>query len=1028
MGSVTISFRSAVIIAFLSLIVISVMPFALEGQTFARAAFSDLSSATVNIIATICLFYAALKSKETGRRVFIGWLLLATAEMMFAVGDILWAYYDLWLQEEPFATVADVPYLSFYPVFLLGILLLPSVPLTPGERIKTMLDTSVVMIGATLFFWTLLIAPTIASATQEDMLTQVLAVAYPVVDLVLFFALIQLLFTRIRSWEQGPFLLLALGSAIMILTDSIYMNRVLNETYEVGGLLDVGWTASYMIFGLAGILQIEIGATLDPAAQVPSRRSEQFTWPIYLPYICAVAAYALLVISHNYSLPVSFNVLSWGVGATIGLIIIRQIIALRENSRLYASTLVEISERKRAEEETRRLNEDLERRVQARTKQLATANIDLQKEILERKSAEQALRESETRYRDLTEMLPQPVFETDDEGLLNLVNRQACLLFGYSKQDMVGMNFFDLVEPSERDRARKNMFSPNEPSSSQEYSMVRSSGSIFRTIIYSSPIVREDRISGLRGIVVDITEQKLAEEALMKAKDAAEAASRARSEFLANMSHEIRTPMNAVIGMTELLMSTRLDAEQQDFVETIRNSGESLLSIINDILDISKIDKGKMELDSAPFNLRDCIESAIDLVAAKSAEKGLELGYRMNGVPSAIIGDKNRMRQILVNLLSNAVKFTDQGDILVSVSANDEGNGLYDIGFAVRDTGIGISRDQMPKLFHSFSQLDASTTRRYGGTGLGLAISKRLVEMMGGRIWVESEPGRGAVFSFVIKARSAPYITAIPDIRPVDGKKILVVDDNAMMRGLLSEMLEEWKAEVSVAGGSQEALDILQRSGPFDIALLDQKMPGMSGSELAERIKSLLGAAAPRIAVMAEMGQHIAGMDSIGLWITKPLKPLSLMAALSSMISSTTQQPASLQSEAGEMSGIGVLLAEDNPVNRKVAQKMLMRLGYRPDLAADGREVLQAMEKQNYDLVLMDVQMPEMDGLEATREIRKRWGDKPWIVAMTAYGLEWDIEACMQAGMNDHISKPVTSDSLRAAILSFEKSRRRDST
>ncbi len=531
----------------------------------------------------------------------------------------------------------------------------------------------------------------------------------------------------------------------------------------------------------------------------------------------------------------------------------------------------------------------------------------------------------------------------------------------------------------------------------------------------------------------------LAEE--QAATRAAEHANRAKSEFLANMSHELRTPMNGVIGMTGLLMDTELSDEQLDYVSTIRSSGDSLLSVINDILDFSKIEAGKLDLEEHPFELRIAVEDSLDLIAASAVDKGLDLAYSVDpALPTVFDGDVTRLRQILNNLLSNASKFTSDGEIVVDVQGRKlrwSGQDRYQLHFTVSDSGIGIPADRLDRLFKSFSQVDASTTRKYGGTGLGLTISKQLAELMGGTMWVESVEGEGSTFHFTIEVqvaeeqRSRPYLET--DHPHLVDTKVLVVDDNETNRRILEAQVRSWGMTAVVESGGPEALERVANGEEFDVAILDMQMPEMNGVELAQQLNEYFGADELPLVMLTSLGRRETGpgAELFTYHLSKPVKPSLLYSSLAEILipgdgSAETEEvqidPA--VERIGDSHPLRILLAEDNLVNQKVAIGMLDRLGYRADVAANGLEALEAVARQPYDVVFMDVQMPEMDGLEATAIIRKTYADdnRPRIVAMTANALDGDRERFIDGGMDDYVSKPVRREDLAASL---KRSRRR---
>jgi PAS domain S-box-containing protein len=671
-------------------------------------------------------------------------------------------------------------------------------------------------------------------------------------------------------------------------------------------------------------------------------------------------------------------------------------------------------------------------------------------DITARRQVEDALRQQ----RDFSHQLLSSISDLG-EGVVVVAgariifaNQAFARISGYGETELLGLeSTLDLVDPASHDglAARVEQLNSGRPGGPMEAALIHKQGARV-PIETASQLIQSGQGPQRIMVVRDITERVVAAERLAAAMEelaqaaeranalaeAAEAATRAKSSFLATMSHEIRTPMNGVIGMTGLLLGTSLTRDQHEFVETIRSSGEALLTIIDDILDFSKIESGKLDLEQRPFDLRDCLESALDLLAPRAAEKQLDLAYLIEGeVPAALVGDETRLRQILVNLLSNAVKFTEQGEVALCVTARLAHSQRYELRIDVRDTGIGIPADRMDRLFQAFSQADSSTTRQYGGTGLGLAISKRLSELMGGAMWVESVAGAGSTFSFTFLAAAAPSQPRahLRGLAPqLAGKRLLIVDDALTGRRALALQAERWGMAVQAAASGAEALALLSRGERFDMALLDLHMPHMDGVQLARSLHATGSAGELPLVLLSSLG-HRSEAREAGLFkacLTKPIKisqlydTLVALSADASRVEKAQDRPTSGHLDGGmaERLPLRILLAEDNVVNQRVATRILERLGYRADIAASGLEALAALARQAYDLVLMDVQMPELDGLEATRRIRRELPEerRPYIIAMTANALEGDRDACIAAGMDDFVSKPVRVEALVTAL------------
>ena len=661
-------------------------------------------------------------------------------------------------------------------------------------------------------------------------------------------------------------------------------------------------------------------------------------------------------------------------------------------------------------------------------------------DVTERRRIEEALRTSEAELRAVFSAMNDVILVLDAEGRYIKVAPTNPSLLYKPPYELVGKTLREVM-PEEQAEAFlghvRRALEEGRPVNT-EYSLPVDGREVWFAGTVSS--MEEDKVVY---VARDVTERIRNEQELRQAKEEAESASRAKSEFLANMSHEIRTPMNGVIGMTELLLGTELSEEQREYAETVRTSGENLLTIINDILDFSKIEAGKLKLEEMDFDLQRVVEETVDLLTERAHYKGLELATLVKyDVPTALRGDPVRIKQILLNLVGNAIKFTEEGAVTLIVRLVEDAEAAAIVHFEVKDTGIGMTEEQRSRLFESFSQADASTTRRYGGTGLGLAISRQLVELMGGEIGVESEPGVGSTFFFTLPLEKQPEGARFVPVPSADLEdiKVLIVDDNETNRKIVFEQVISWGMKNGMAFDGQSALEMLrrasQRGEPYDLAILDMQKPRMGGIELARKIRADPRVYSTKLVMLSSVGQRgeseearQAGMDA---YLTKPVRQSQLYDALATVLGTTVEEEALEKSkqarpslvtsyslnEARARSRPRILVAEDNAVNQKVAVKMLERLGYRADVAADGLEAVEALSRILYGAVLMDVQMPEMDGNEATAEIRHREGlDKHTpIIAMTANAMQGDREKALAAGMDDYLAKPVNLEQLEKVL------------
>jgi PAS domain S-box-containing protein len=665
--------------------------------------------------------------------------------------------------------------------------------------------------------------------------------------------------------------------------------------------------------------------------------------------------------------------------------------------------------------------------------------IESLRDITEKKKADDIIRENEERLSNILKTTNEGFWLIDTDDITLEVNDAMCEILQRPREKVVGKRINDFLDDKnikivrEQEQVRGDV-----EKGLYEVSLSRPDGSIVPCLVNAAPLVDADGNKiGSFGMFTDITERKQMEDELIDAKHTAIEANKAKGDFLANMSHEIRTPMNAVIGMTHLALKTELTAKQQDYLHKIQSSANSLLGIINDILDFSKIEAGKMDMESVDFNLDDVLDNLANLVTVKAQEKeDLEVLFATaQDVPRFLVGDPLRLGQVLINLANNAVKFTDSGEIVVSTELVKKNKDRIALKFSVSDSGIGLTEEQAGKLFQSFTQADTSTTRKYGGTGLGLTISKRLVEMMDGEIWVESEPGQGSTFSFTAtfglgreeaKKRFAPA-------RDLRGMKVLVVDDNPTSREILRDMLASFSFEVTLAASGQEGITEIEKADgdkPFEMVIMDWKMPGMDGIEASRRIKEHPGLShVPHIVMVTAYGREevMRNAEKIGLdgLLLKPVSPSvlfdTIIQAHGEEVTDMSRMIAQGREEAEALAfikGAKILLVEDNEINQQVAKEILEGAGLIVSLADDGQQAVNMIEENPYDAVLMDVQMPVMDGYTATREIRNLKSEirNVPIIAMTAHAMAGDEDKSLQAGMNGHVTKPIDPDQLFSTL------------
>jgi PAS domain S-box-containing protein len=664
--------------------------------------------------------------------------------------------------------------------------------------------------------------------------------------------------------------------------------------------------------------------------------------------------------------------------------------------------------------------------------------VAVYQDVTQRVMAENALRQSEEVFRMLSATAPVGIFQTDPLGTPVYVNARLTEITGITAEQSLANRWSDSIHPEDRARALERWSKAVQTGEDlmDEHRVVKPDGEIVWVAVRARWARESDRrLQSFVGVIEDITAIRKAHEEMRQAKETAEVASRTKSEFLANMSHEIRTPLNGIVGMTDLALDTELTPEQREYLDTVKLSADALLTVINDILDFSKIEGVKIDLEALDFGIRDALETTMKTIAVRADEKGLELLCEIAPeVPEVVCGDFSRLRQIIVNLLGNAIKFTDEGEVALKVELESQTDSVCILHFVASDTGIGIPVEKQESIFDAFSQADNSTTRKYGGTGLGLSISVRLVAMMGGKIWVRSEVGRGSQFHFTVQmgvADSKPVeIGSLAPPEILRGVKVLVVDDNSTNRRILEGMLKRWEMKSTSVDSGEAALSRLfeaqELDDPYALIVTDMHMPEMDGFTLIERIRQMRGFSAAVVVMLTSAGHRgdAARCQELGIsaYLLKPIRQSELREAMARVLGAPAKYGAiplvtrySMGDGRDPANILRVLLAEDNAVNQRLASRLLEKRGHIVQVVANGREALAVLEKETFDLIFMDVQMPEMDGFEATAAIRKKEQGsevRQPIIALTAHAMKGDRERCVSAGMDGYLSKPIRAQEL----------------
>ena len=956
---------------------------------FLPDAFGELFlKVVVNIVlmgsAALCLI-ASIGNRRDRR----AWRWLGAGLLSWALGNVYFAVF-LWdLKAPPIPSPADALWLLFYPLILRGLWLLLR---DSTDRVKTgpIFDGFVAgLVAAALS--AAIVFDAVAASARGPASSVATTLAYPVGDVVLLGFVAGAL--AITGWKAASLWGWIAGAlSIFIIADGFYLYGVASQTWSTESLVGVGWPLAAFIMASAAW-----------RARPPRQSADgQESYAIVVPLTFGMVGVGLLVYGQIQPL----NLLAVGLAATALVAGLgRVLVSVRENRRLL--------------DQARQDSLNLQRAHAA---------------------LEGAGREREV----ILESIGEGIMSVDREGRTTFANGAAQVLTGWSSDELVGRTQHDVVHHTRADGSRYPreecpiyaVLITGEVARRDDEVFWRKDGESWPVEYVSAPL-RDERGDIIGAVVAfqDITERKRIEAELEAARDEALEATRLKSEFLANMSHEIRTPMNGVIGMTELLLDTDLTSEQRECAQTVYTSGGTLLSIINDILDFSKIEAGKLELHSTSFPLGEVVEDVVDLLADRAHKKGVELTALVeDDVPKTVHCDETRIRQILMNLVSNAVKFTDEGEVHVRVTAEGRDGDEATVRFEVSDTGIGIDANQAERLFETFTQADSSTTRRFGGTGLGLTISKQLVEMMGGQIGATGSPGEGSTFWLLVPLQLDPHSAAKSEEEPAGsealrGRRLLIVDDNETSRRVVAHHASAWGMEPSEAADGPTALAMLRaataQGQPSDVVALDMHMPGMDGLEVARQVRSDPDIERPKVFLLssaAERPEDLVG-EGLDAYAAKPVRRARLRRALVQLATSAATAVAKTDEEQRKKLPFAprrgpVLLAEDNLVNQVVAERMLEKLGFRVDVARNGREAVAMVEKHAYAAVFMDCQMPELDGYEATAEIRQRErsGYPIPIIAMTAHTMGGDRERCLAAGMDDYIGKPLRFAALEEVI------------